>query len=165
MTNVFKHFRSVSPARASVASGSGSRSFRPDARRLHPTTLPPDITDEELLAYIDGWVVLLAREDYRAAFNYTYHRREMRMTPALLRDLIKGHGTSDPRQRVTLKGSASQYSQRRRVSHWTKNSRDGLGDIWYDLNIDGFATDLTATFDLVETEQGIIIRLNDIRTM
>ena len=40
-----------------------------------------------------------------------------------------------------------------------------MGVIWYDLNIDGFVTDLTATFDLFETPEGISVQLNDIHVM
>lgn len=40
-----------------------------------------------------------------------------------------------------------------------------VGEIWYDLNIDGVASDLTATFRVVHVPEGLIVRLNDIHVM
>ena len=41
----------------------------------------------------------------------------------------------------------------------------GIGEIWYDLNIDGVTTDLTATFFIVRDRAGIKIVLSDIHVM
>jgi hypothetical protein len=35
-----------------------------------------------------------------------------------------------------------------------------IGEIWYDPNIDGLASDLTATFDIQATKDGSTIRHN-----
>jgi len=52
-------------------------------------------------------------------------------------------------------------TQRKVVDWWST----GLGQVWYDLNINGKVSDLTATFDLERTNQGLIIKLNDIHVM
>jgi len=41
----------------------------------------------------------------------------------------------------------------------------GIGDIWYDLNIDGYASDLTATFFIQKRTDGLVLVLNDIHVM
>ena len=41
----------------------------------------------------------------------------------------------------------------------------GIGEIWYDLNIDGVTTDLTATFFIVHDRAGIKVMLSDIHVM
>ena len=87
------------------------------------------------------------------------------MTPELIRDVIKGYGEALPTQRVTLVGKPTDISQRKKVTRWPQNKVKGIGQIWYDLNIDGFASDLTATFWIVSTPAGLILRLNDIHVM
>jgi hypothetical protein len=40
-----------------------------------------------------------------------------------------------------------------------------VGEIWYDLNIDGVVSDLTATFRVVRVPGGLVMRLNDLHVM
>src|SRR5437764_864117 len=110
--------------------------------------LPATITDEELIAFVDRWAALLEQEDYEAAFAFTDHIPEMRWTPALVREVIKGYGDADPIQRVTVAGVPTDIAQRKQVDRWPTNPQGFFGGIWYDLNIDGVVSDLTATFDL-----------------
>ena len=127
--------------------------------------LPSDVTDEELIAFIDGWAALLERENYIAAFAYTGHVREMRWSPGLLRRAIKDYGERRPDQAVTVHRGPAHHPQRKTVNHWSKVSENGLGDVLYDLNIDGSASNLTAIFDIVEKQDGVLLRLNDIRVI
>jgi hypothetical protein len=76
------------------------------------TQLPRDITDQELIAFIDGWAALLEADNYSAAFGYTEHVPEMGWTPNLLRAVIKGYGDARPDQRVTVGGEPSDVTQR-----------------------------------------------------
>lgn len=46
-----------------------------------------------------------------------------------------------------------------------KDNLNSIGEIWYDLNLDGFASDLTATFSIVERSDRLEIELNDIHVM
>lgn len=129
------------------------------------TPLPATVTDAELIAVIDRWAALLEREDYEAAFAATDHLPEMKWTPALIREVIKSYGDADPSQRVTVEGVPTDITQRKRVDRWPTNSHGYFGEIWYDLNIDGNASDLTATFELKWADGGVTVHLNDIHVM
>ena len=129
------------------------------------TPLPADITDAELIAFTDGWATLLEAEDYQAAYNYTDHIREMQWTPELIRDAIKGYGDADPDQRVTVAGASTDVTQRKDVDRWPANAYGSVGEVWYDLNINGEVSDLTATLVLHEAEEGLTVQLNDIHVM
>lgn len=127
--------------------------------------LPADSSDDDLLRFIDGWAALLDREDYAGAFEYTDHLPEMGWTPDLLREVIKSYGERCANQRVTVEGVPTDITQRKEVDR-AKQNRDGrVAGIWYDLNIDGVASDLTATFEVVLEEGGLKIVLNDIHVM
>jgi hypothetical protein len=127
--------------------------------------LPASASDEDLVRFIDGWAALMEREDYAAAFAYTNHLPVMRWTPDLIREVVKGYDEARPEQRVTVAGVPSDVTQRKEVTRWTRNRYGESGEIWYDLNIDGVASDLTATFRIVESRNGITIYLNDIHVM
>jgi hypothetical protein len=127
--------------------------------------LPEGVTDADLIAFIDRWAALLEREDYDTAFALTGHIPEMRWTPALVRDVIKSYGEAQPDQRVTLEGVPTDISQRKRVDRRPTNAHGCFGEIWYDLNIDGEASDPTATFALKGADGGVTVHLNDIHVM
>jgi hypothetical protein len=124
-----------------------------------------DATDDELLAFIDGWAALLEREDYTAAFGYTDHIPEMGWTADLIRRVIAAYGDARPGQRVTVAGTPTDITQTKAVDRWPANRWGFCGEIWYDLNIDGVVSDLTATFRLRETPTGLVVCLNDIHVM
>ena len=127
--------------------------------------LSHSISDTDLLSFIDGWAALMEQEDYPGAFAYTDHTPEMDWSPSLLRDVVKAYGAARPDQRVTLAGVPSDVAQRKEVTRWPENHLGETGEIWYDLNIDGVASDLTATFRIVRGSEGLSIVLNDIHVM
>jgi hypothetical protein len=127
--------------------------------------LPATATDADLIAFADGWAALMEREDYAAAYAYTDHIPEMRWTPDLMRQVVKSYGDAREDQRVTVVGVPSDVSQRKEVDRWEANRYGEVGEIWYDLNIDGVASDLTATFRVVRVPEGLVVRLNDIHVM
>ena len=127
--------------------------------------LPSNISDESLIAVIDEWAGLMEAEDYRGAFEFTDQVQEMKWTPALYREVVKGYGDASPTQKVTVQGKPTDITQRKEVHRWEPNSIGEIGEIWYDVNIDGFVSDLTATFRICGTPEGIILRLNDIHVM
>lgn len=129
------------------------------------TPLPRDISDTALIAFADQWAALLEAEDYERAFQFTDHIPEMNWSPHLMRVAIKGYGDALPQQKVTVAGQPTEITQRRVVSRWRRNALNEVGEIWYDLNIDGFVSDLTATLRVVETPEGLVIKLNDIHVM
>jgi hypothetical protein len=127
--------------------------------------LPATVTDPELIAFVDRWATLLEQEDYEAAFAFTDHIPEMGWTPSLVREVIKSYGDCNPNQRVTVRGVPTDIRQRKKVDRWPTNAHGCFAEIWYDLNIDGKASDLTATFDLKWAEDGVTVHLNDIHVM
>lgn len=127
--------------------------------------LPHDISDQELIAFIDGWAALMEKEDYDAAFAYTDQVSEMKWTPELYKRIIKSYDECNDDQKVTVEGKSTDITQRKQVDRWEPNSLNEIGEIWYDLNINGFVSDLTATFRLVKEKDGIRVELNDIHVM
>ena len=127
--------------------------------------LPMNSSDEALIEFIDGWAGLLEREDYESAFAYTDHVADMGWTPTLIREVIKSYDAARPDQKVTVDGVPSDVTQQKRVTWWPKARPGGVGEIWYDLNIDGMASDLTATFYIIRDRSGLTVRLNDIHVM
>jgi hypothetical protein len=127
--------------------------------------LPLDTTDAELIAFADRWAAFMEAEDYEGAYQCTDHIPEMKWTPTLMRAVIKGYGDALPQQKVTVAGQPTDITQRKTVSRWRRNAINEVGEIWCDLNIDGFVSDLTVTFRLVETRHGLVVKLNDIHVM
>jgi hypothetical protein len=68
----------------------------------------------------------------------------------------------DPKYRVTLHGAPTHKTQVKWVERWPKNARGTVGEMWYDVNFDGFATDYTATFEIQVDGEGLTIALIDI---
>lgn len=127
--------------------------------------LPLSATDEELVQFVDGWARLMEAEDYDAAFAYTSHSPYMHWTPELLREVVKAYDEALPTQRVTLDGVSTDISQRKDVNRYPDPRPGGIGYIWYDLNIDGVVSDLTATFDIQVDRQGLVVVLDEIHVM
>lgn len=127
--------------------------------------LPHDATEEALIAYADGWAQLMELEDYDAVFAFTDHIAEMKWTPTLIRDVVKSYGDAEPTQHVTVHGKPTDVTQRKNVDRWPRNAHGAVGEIWYDLNINGFVSDLTATFVILDVDDGLNIALNDIHVM
>lgn len=129
------------------------------------TVLPVASSDDDLIGFVDRWAAALENEEYEKAFELTEINREMNWTPELIQKVIKSYGNALPTQRVTLQGKPTDITQRKKVTRWPKNKLNEIGEVWYDLNIDGFASDLTATFEIVSTEAGLLLRLNEIHVM
>ena len=129
------------------------------------TLLPDDASDAAILAAVDRWAALLEDEEYEAAFNATEHDPAMRWTPELMRDVIKQYGDAEPGQKVTLDGKPTDITQQKSVHRFPKNKHGFVGHVWYDLNINGLASDLTATFGLRADSGGLVFVLDDIHVM
>ncbi len=132
--------------------------------------LRSNATDKEILEFIDTWASLLEKEDYKSAYNMTKHTPIMRWTVTLIESVIKSYGDIEPTQKVTLlnnglaidgQGNTENSIQKKTVI-WYDEKR---GDIWYDLNIDNYVSDLTATFDIERNEVETSVILNDIHVM
>jgi hypothetical protein len=108
--------------------------------------LPATVTVADLIAFADGWAALIEREDYAAEYAYTDHIPEMRCTPEFMRQVVKSYGDAREDQRVTFAGVPRDVSQHKQGDRWDANRYGEVGEIGYDLNIDGVASDLSATF-------------------
>jgi hypothetical protein len=129
------------------------------------TLLPDDASDATILAAVDRWAALLESEQYDAAFDATEHDPAMGWTPDLMRQVITQYGDAQPGQRVTVEGKPTEITQCKSVQRFAKNKRSFVGHVWYDLNINGFASDLTATFGLRSDSGGLALVLDDIHVM
>lgn len=127
-------------------------------------------TDEDILEFIDKWASFLEKENYDAAFNFTKQNKSQGWTPELIKEVIKSYGDGETSQTVTLTniglaidgaGNIEKAVQRKEVT-WFDATR---GYVWYDLNIDNYVSDLTATFDLEKTDSEILVFLDDIHVM
>ena len=127
--------------------------------------LPRDATDAQLLRYVDEWVALLEAEDYDAAFRHTDHDPFAGWSADLLRFSIKSYGAGTASQRATLTGEPTDIDVCREVTRWSTPRPAGVGQIWYDLYIDGRASDLTATFWIVSVPGGLVLQLEAIHVM
>lgn len=124
--------------------------------------LAENVTDEEVIAYIDRWAALMAREDYEGAFAFTDHE-ETGWDADSIRDVVKSYGDADPGQRVTVDGDSNPHAQCKEIDRWPEVVPDGrFGLVWYDLNIDGKTSDLTATFFLKRVSGGVVVSLEEI---
>lgn len=127
--------------------------------------LPETVTDVESIYFVDQWAALMEGEDYEAAYAFTEHDTYQGWTPNLIRHVVKSYGDAREDQRVTVAGEPSDVAQQKDATRWEENKHGILGEVWYDLNIDGVASDLTATFEIVRVSSGVILRLNDIHVM
>jgi hypothetical protein len=134
-------------------------------KERHVTPLRASVTDSELIEFVDTWAGLMEREEYDTAYALTAHDPAASWTPALLREVVKSYGEARETQRVTVAGAPTDITQRKEVDRWEPDTSGEFGEIWYDLNIDGLVSDLTATFRLVRVEAGVLVRLNDIHVM
>jgi len=127
--------------------------------------LPLDASDKDLIEFADRWAVLMEAENYEAAYAFTDHDPEMGWSPSLMKEVARSYGDARPGQKVTVERTPTDIRQRKEVTRWPRNSYGTVGEIWYDLSIDRLASDLTATFAVFETSEGLVLKLNDIHVM
>jgi hypothetical protein len=132
-------------------------------------TLALSASDEEILAVVRLWVSLLASQDYQSAFELTDHSAEW--TPDLIRQVIEGYGLPDPKRTHHRVTPIDQASGGRQPEHEVTRSGkpfalDGgdelIGDVLFDLPLDGSWSDLTATFDIRRSRETLWLVLDQI---
>lgn len=125
-------------------------------------TLPKNASDEQILSLVSEWVGLLAAEDYSGALEIV--RSGPQWTPDLLARVITNWGDSSVESRgptrVTREADADG-TPTRSVDRFA----NGLVRVWYDLPLDGEWSDLTATFEVQEEEEGLVLVLSDVHIM
>jgi hypothetical protein len=136
--------------------------------------LPPDATDANLLAVVRRWVDLLAAGEYPQAQSLLVRDgAERDWPPALVAELIASYelppgASSGEASRVTTVNTARVFDvqPRHAVSRWQASGRPGVvGDIHFDLPINGVWSDLTAIFWLRQVPGGLVLELFDIHVL
>jgi hypothetical protein len=125
--------------------------------------LSQSATDEQLIDVVNQWVRLLEVQEYEQAFALTEHE-STGWAPELLRQFIEQYGDAVPNQRVTFLGTPTDITQRVEVSRWPEHN-GAIGEVWYDLNINGVVSDVTATFYICVVPDGLVLSLNDVHVM
>jgi len=138
------------------------------------SSLPRESEAEELLGLVRQWVDKLAADRYEQAFELIPGEVD-HWTPALARKVVSNYGSPEPREdgrtfRVTpVKEAQIRDSQpRHEVTFYDRNSkRDGakIGDVHFDLPLDGYWSDLTALFSIWKNNEIVILKLEDIHVL
>jgi hypothetical protein len=135
--------------------------------------LPIDATDDAILAAVREWVAALAAGDFVGAYAMTAHEPYYRWSPDLIRDVIAGYGLPEPApdgiaHRVTpIETAEEDVHPEHEVTRWNEprdvdNGRVAIGEVRFDLPLDGYWSDLTATFEIQQGASNIVLVLNEI---
>lgn len=136
--------------------------------------LPLNANDHEILDIAKEWVAALAKEDYQTAFDLTGHDPYYRWTPALIKSVINGYGLPEPRRdgkvfRITpIEEAKGEITPLHKVEYFEdpedieETGETAIGEVWFDLPLNGEWSDLTATFQIRRNKQNILLVLNDI---
>jgi hypothetical protein len=145
-----------------------------------PATLVATASNEEIIGLIDQWASLLEQEKYEDA--YSFFEAEPFWSAALIKEIVQAYG-DEPNSKVTLlnngtsvdgAGNIGPGKQRKEVEWYSekRSLEEGIGwfdenrgDVWYDLNINGLVSDLTATFNLEKRDGRVHVILQDIHMM
>jgi hypothetical protein len=132
-----------------------------------PLVLVAKASNAEIISAIDQWIGLLSQRKFAEALAII--SSEPFWNAELLAEIIDSYDDGEHNQ-VTLTndgtsidgaGNISLFKQRKEVD-WFDGER---GAVWYDLNINGRVSDLTATFDLERSTEHLFLRLHDIHMM
>jgi len=123
---------------------------------------PTSTTDDEIFAFLDGWMALVKAEKYEEAFAYVDCYPGSGWNPSNILAAVRGIGGKLRTQRLIIRRASSNNPQERRMFRW-QGSRGGyIGTVVYPLHLAGIPFRLNATFLLHLSESGISLQLNDI---
>ena len=137
-------------------------------------SIPINATDAEVLDVVTDWVDLLADGDFVEAQSLLIQDgAERDWPPSLVASVIGSYEFppsvgSGEKSRVTRVRDARvvDIEPRPSVSRWNKGGRQGvIGDVHFDLPINGIWSDLTAIFSLRQLDDRIAIELYDIHVL
>lgn len=133
-------------------------------------TFPRTACDESFLTSVQKWVELLGEERFLDAFKLTAHDSYYSWTPDLIRSVIAGYGLphepGDHEYRVSKISETKNGVSRWEVERWhdaEPSNRIGLVSI--NLPLDGEWSDLTATFEILQDNNYLILVLNEIHVL
>ena len=131
-----------------------------------PVTVPR--SEAPVLALVERWVSLLVERRYEDALVLLVPNADW--TAALLEKVIANYGFVEPRSDgrtffVTPIASALGSGPRASVT-WYESARENVvGDVCFDLPLDGEWSDVTATFDIVAVGEGVALELDDVHVL
>ena len=130
--------------------------------------IPQRASDDQILDAVRDWVNALSQENYDRAFVLTAHETYYQWTPALLRKTIEGYGLPEPHPKGPFKVSpietaAGHINPRHVVERFSETTENSpIGEIWFDLPLNGNWSDLTATFTIHRWNDGLVIALSEV---
>ncbi len=127
---------------------------------------PAEPSDQELIAFVEKWIDLLAARDYESAFHATWQDSYFQWSPSLLEAVINGYGLPEPRRdgaifSVSNRREAKGSSPEAAVEHHDL-SNGVWAEVRHDLPLNGEWSDLTATFHVLPAISGFAVVLQEI---
>ena len=126
---------------------------------------------------IHCWLDLLANEDYTEAFNFILHDADYEWTPTLIEDYIKGYELPYEEGEAIYKvtnwkiafADNKKHNKDLALYDHVKNHKISdfkiIGDVHYDLPLNGEWSDLTAVFNILQADKYIILELTSIHVL
>jgi hypothetical protein len=124
-----------------------------------------EATPTEILKIVEVWVKMLEQEDYHNAYAYTEHDEYYQWTPELIKEVIYGYGLPEPHPngeifKVTPISpvSTEDIKPSHEVNYYDEplpyeeKEAEIIGQVWYDLPLNGQWSDLTATFQILRRD-------------
>jgi hypothetical protein len=162
-----------------VPAGANDGSAKHDGKELCMLSLilPPDVirfpvsaSDTDLFAVVKQWAEVLAAEQYEQAYGMTAHIPYYRWTPDLIRQVIEGYGLPEPHPRgpfrVTPSAQASGDRYELVAERYEEPIPSGaigaIGEIRFNLPLNGEWSDLTARLTIHPVEQHLVLCLDEI---
>jgi hypothetical protein len=121
--------------------------------------LPNPATDEQIMALADEWAALVAAGDFDAAYALSAQSEHNNFTAQMIREVIEDYRASGEEDSDDV-GRNGQPC--REFTRWDLTREYCLGYIWYDLDVDGKLSYLTADFYVVLKPEGVVIELYEI---
>jgi hypothetical protein len=133
----------------------------------------PDRTDQAVRSALERWVGLLVGQRFEEALAMLGPSGTW--TPQLLAKVVRHYGSVEPEEdrrtfsvtapAVTTEGGDARFEVTWLDKAASVGSCARLGRAFYDLPLDGVWSDVTATFDILETADGLVLALDDVHVM
>jgi hypothetical protein len=125
-------------------------------------------SDTAVVLVIERWLEYLVAEEYPEALAML--AASELWTPELLQRVIFNYGFIEPHPRgttfvVTPVATATGDGPRVQVTWFGEPTQGAVGYARYDLPLNGEWSDVTASFDILETPEGLTLALDDVHVM